>query len=286
MTNFIDHYRRRQGRERRQAEPARGGGTGQRDRGGGHDRLRERLEGKALVLTDGELELLRDLTIDGDRNNDGREVTLSGGFVSRILHVTGANTDAHIRDLTLTHGSATGGGGAIFADDGTALRLDQVAIRDNNAPPDEGGSGYFGGGVWALGNLALRHCTVTGNFASYGGGIAARNLTMNNTTISGNSAHAGGGIHSSGEVKLTDSTISGNSTFGNYGTGEAINSFGSVAIANSTISGNSTTGSFAGGGGVFVRYGRVDLTNSTVSNNSVAGDYAAAAGFTATMTPL
>ena len=167
------------------------------------------LEDRTLVLTDGELELLRDLTIDGDRNNDGREVTLSGGLVSRILHVTGVNTDAHIRDLTLTHGSATGGGGAIFADDGTALRLNQVAIRDNNAPPDEGGSGYFGGGVWALGSLALSHCTVTGNFASYGGGIAARNLTMNNTTISGNSAHVGGGIHSSGEVKLTDSTIKG-----------------------------------------------------------------------------
>jgi hypothetical protein len=37
------------------------------------------LEGKTLTLTRGELVLSRDVTIDGDWNNDGMEVTLSGG---------------------------------------------------------------------------------------------------------------------------------------------------------------------------------------------------------------
>ena len=44
------------------------------------------LEGKPLALTGGQLVLTSDVTIDGDRDNDGKEVTLSGGGVSRILH--------------------------------------------------------------------------------------------------------------------------------------------------------------------------------------------------------
>src|SRR3954447_26573464 len=62
------------------------------------------LEGKTLTLTHGELTLRHDVTIDGDQNNDGTEVTLSGGDRSRILHVTGNGTDGTIRDLTLTQG--------------------------------------------------------------------------------------------------------------------------------------------------------------------------------------
>ena len=51
------------------------------------------LEGKTLVLTQGELTVKQDVTIDGDSNNDGKEVTLSGGNASRILHITGGSTD-------------------------------------------------------------------------------------------------------------------------------------------------------------------------------------------------
>ena len=58
--------------------------------------------------------LTQDVTIDGDQNNDGKEVTLSGGDHSRILHVTGGGTDAQLRDLTLTHGRAATSGGAIL----------------------------------------------------------------------------------------------------------------------------------------------------------------------------
>src|SRR3954454_8102292 len=59
------------------------------------------LEGQTLVLTQGELTLSRDVIIDGDLNNDGREVSLSGGFGpaysgysgSRILNIAGGETD-------------------------------------------------------------------------------------------------------------------------------------------------------------------------------------------------
>ena len=46
------------------------------------------LEGKILVLTEGQLTVKEDVSIDGDRNNDGTGVTLSGGGGRRILEVT------------------------------------------------------------------------------------------------------------------------------------------------------------------------------------------------------
>ena len=48
------------------------------------------LEGTTLLLTGGELAISQDLTIDGDSNNDGSEVTLSGGNASRMLNIAGS----------------------------------------------------------------------------------------------------------------------------------------------------------------------------------------------------
>ncbi len=47
------------------------------------------LEGQTLTLTQGQLELRSDVTIDGDRDGDGRTVTLSAGGESRVLLVAG-----------------------------------------------------------------------------------------------------------------------------------------------------------------------------------------------------
>ena len=47
------------------------------------------LEGKTLVLTSGSLILSRDTVIDGDQNNDGTRITLSGNDSSRIFEITG-----------------------------------------------------------------------------------------------------------------------------------------------------------------------------------------------------
>src|SRR5215213_684765 len=69
------------------------------------------LEGGApLVLTGGQLTLSQDVTIDGDWDNNGSEVTISGNDASRILEITGAATQVALRDLTLTHGSGYSGG--------------------------------------------------------------------------------------------------------------------------------------------------------------------------------
>jgi hypothetical protein len=42
------------------------------------------IEGQMLVLWQGELVISRDATIDGDTNNDGTEVTLSGASAKSV----------------------------------------------------------------------------------------------------------------------------------------------------------------------------------------------------------
>ena len=59
------------------------------------------LEVKTLTLTGGELVLRQDVTIDGDQNNDGKEVTLSGGGESRIMRVSGSHTDVEVFETLL-----------------------------------------------------------------------------------------------------------------------------------------------------------------------------------------
>ena len=109
-----------------------------------------------------------------------------------------------------------------------------------------------------------------------GRGIFARNgdVTLTNSTVSGNSTHGdyagGGGIFArNGDVTLTESTVSGNSTYGRGAGGGGIFAYdGDVTLTESTVSGNSTYGDVAHGGGIYAHDGDVTLTNSTVSSNT------------------
>ena len=129
------------------------------------------------------------------------------------------------------------------------------------------GAAVSGGAIFNTEELIIERSTITGNSASMGGGaIYSANgslVRVSNTTISNNTAaNAGGGIagYSAG-VRVTDSTISGNSaSFGGglfgYGTNFTLDS--------STISGNRADT----GGGVYAPGGLVNVNYSTVTDNS------------------
>src|SRR5215212_10137778 len=59
------------------------------------------IEGQTLTLSQGELQITQDVSIDGDADNNGSRVTLSGGWSghildgtgSRILNIIGSTTD-------------------------------------------------------------------------------------------------------------------------------------------------------------------------------------------------
>ena len=58
------------------------------------------VESKTLMLAGGQLMLTRDVTIDGDSNDDGQAVTIDGNQNGRVLNIVGGSTDV---DLELFH---------------------------------------------------------------------------------------------------------------------------------------------------------------------------------------
>ena len=147
------------------------------------------------------------------------------------------------------------------------------------------------------GNFVIEGLTLTGGKTtadntgfpdSTNSGGAIRSLTSGNLTISGSTitdnstmgANAyGGGIFSYTDVTLMNSTVSGNSTMGNGALGGGIYAF-NINLINSTVSGNSTTGDFASGGGLYA-YNDVTLINSTISGNSTTGILSVGGGIAA-----
>lgn len=145
------------------------------------------------------------------------------------------------------------------------------------------------------GDVALNGLTITGGrttgenvdfFDSTFNGGAIRSLTtgeltITNCTVSGSSTAgyvaAGGGIYASGDVTLTNTTLSGNHTLGYSALGGGLYTYGNVTLTNSVVNGNSTAGKYASGGGISA-YGAVTLTDSTVSGNQTLGESANGGG--------
>ena len=120
--------------------------------------------------------------------------------------------------------------------------------------------------------IVIKNSTLSGNLATNRGGAihgsySTGRLMVERSTISENSAPYGGGIHFGGDVRLADSTVSGNSAANKGGGIFAFNSRGRAwQIQRSTIAEN-----FAvfDGGGVYVSSGDLTLDYSIVVGNWV-----------------
>ena len=195
-------------------------------------------------------------------------VTVSAGGLSRVFEVD-ANVTASISGMTITGGRAAGYG--------------------------------YGGGLLNYGATTLTNCSVSGNTASYGGGLATgsfanpgTSLTLINCTVSNNSnpgssfiGIGGGLVNFGGVATLTNCTIMGNS--GNIG-GGLWTAEGTNTLTGCTISGN-TSGV---GGGLFIDFeSTANLTGCTITGNysnglaffdGVTGGGGLASGGTTTLT--
>jgi hypothetical protein len=136
--------------------------------------------------------------------------------------------------------------------------------------------------------VTISGLTITGGFATFGGGIDNHGrLTVSNCTISHNLAGGdeavGGGIFNAYGATLTisNTTIAENEAIDSAGNGSGegggiANSFGAtLTVSNSTISANTANGGsdFVGAvGGIFNGYGAtLTVSNSTISGNSAPG---------------
>lgn len=242
------------------------------------------LEGGTLTLTRGQLEIASDVTIDGDGNNDGREVQVSGNNASRVIEIDGSGTDARLVDLTISGGNtygAPGGqeeGGGIRLGAGQALSLEGCTVTGNTAAAYGAGGGIFAD---EGARLNVAHSTISANAADRGGGIFLSDgctAVIETSRVTENTASdlspsgtgsGGGGIALQGtSLVLTRSTVDGN--YADYGAG-VLSSRSQLTVQTSTIAENSTLGSLFGGSGAGLSLdaGYAFLANSTVTGNRV-----------------
>jgi predicted outer membrane repeat protein len=243
------------------------------------------LEGQTLTLTQGQLTLRADVTIDGDRDDNGSAVTIDGGGNSRVLMIGSDGTEVALTDLTVTGGNERrADGGGIFLGAGNGLSLTGCTIADNSVgsfEPDDGGYYQGGGGIFADAGsrLTVADSVFFGNGAlGRGGAIAgAANVSLvvrDSEFLSNGSYFTGGAIWlSGGSLVMTDCLAQGNSSENNGG--GAILLGGSTArIERSTIA-DGTTNEGAPGAGILAIRSAVTLIGSTLAGNYALGGGAA-----------
>ncbi len=197
-------------------------------------------------------------------------LTISGGFATdNPGGGIGNRGMVTVTDCTIESNTVSGvlvGGGGIY-NSGT-LTVTDSTIEDNSSPRD--GGGVFNSSAWPA---MLSDCTINGNSAGRGGGVASYGyLTASNCTVAGNSAVVGGGVYlDGGTMILTNSTITENSASagggGAFARGSGASySATSLRVINSTVADNS-------GGGIYVAGSAVTLTidNSIVALNTSGG---------------
>src|SRR5262249_6977893 len=104
-------------------------------------------------------------------------------------------------------------------------------------------------------------------FPSEGGGIfngSETGMEITNSTITDNRAGDGGGIYNAGPMTISDSTISGNATYG-LGFGGGIANYATVTL---TVSNSTMSGTSPGYGGRI--YGNLNMRNTTLAANSAS----------------
>ncbi|MCT7982461.1 DUF4347 domain-containing protein [Laspinema sp. A4] len=257
------------------------------------------LANQTITLTSGQLELNKNLTLDG-ANAPG--ITISGNNASRVLFVK-ENTNfvpstVNLKNLVIADGKATGigelgAGGGIHTASRTTLTVENSTFR-NNVATGEGGGALFAG---FRSNNTILNSTFEGNDATQtnaergGGAIAIKsvsNTSVIGSTFTNNKGINGGAINSllSGLTVEDSVFINNDSTPGGIlnqntmGYGGAIytdgasettnaDTSGEVIIRSSRFEGNRGAGQ---GGGLFLYVydgDHVVIEDSQILNNQV-----------------
>jgi predicted outer membrane repeat protein len=257
------------------------------------------LSGQTISLSEGELQITSELTIDaGDLANrividaSGNDPTpdVDDGMGSRVLRIDDGSDNAvtvTLASLYLTGGDVDESGGAIWSSE--SLDLQDVQLVGNHALLDGGGLYLQPDGddplpFEGLVSLDVQQLEVSNNRAGRNGGgiVTDKNAFFNiatNISIVGNEAsNNGGGIYSVGSIQaIRDAQISDNRAVNGggfyYVADTQEHRFASFSFSTSTFSFNNAS---ENGGGVYVEltgdslpesYIGLSLNRSTISQN-------------------
>jgi hypothetical protein len=223
------------------------------------------LNGNTIQLTSGELDITKNLTIQGP---GAGLLTISGNY----------------NPLSLT-------GFRVFEVDGVTATIAGLTISNGYGARNGTGGGGGGGILNYGGHLTVSSCTLSNNAAAFGGAICNMHygaLTVSDCTLTGNQFTAsegqmgGGGIYNAYvcSASVTDSTLSGNHGPHNYGTSTGDGSYGDgggiynggwMTLSGSTVTNNTP---YKYGGGIYEdTYAHLSILNqSVVTNNHAVGD--------------
>ncbi|RIJ09187.1 DUF4347 domain-containing protein [Pseudomonas sp. 91RF] len=195
--------------------------------------------GMTVQLTS-ELLINKNITVDGDLNNDGvADVTLDGQYKTRVVEITSGST-VTLDGLVITRGLVSGNGG-------------------NGG---YGATGAMGGGIFNAGILTLNNVSVTGNAAAGGGGgggVTGANYGGGGGGGGGLGGQGGGHGGTAGPGTGTLGGQAGSGGVGGYGGGYDATHMGGR--------GGSTIG---GAGGVGVSYYSNGGNGGTANNGTIS----------------
>ncbi|WFE27958.1 choice-of-anchor Q domain-containing protein [Solwaraspora sp. WMMD791] len=166
---------------------------------------------------------------------------LDGRAAGRVIEHPGLGGQLSLSDLAVTNGLATSdrysdpSGGGIRSDG--VLSLTRVWVAFNAAT-------HRGGGIDSTGEITLVDSVVTVNSArTGGGGISTHKASIRRSAITenrqlGTGGFGGGGILAwPGQLTIDDSTVSGNTAEGSYGSA-ILATGGPVLLTHATVAGN------------------------------------------------
>ena len=221
--------------------------------------------GYLLSISAGKEATLRNITINGGGENDGktRESLIK---VSGNLNI---EEDAILENnfVTVTEG-IDANGGAIYAISDTkkvVINMTGGIIRNNSA--------FFGGGVFLLDNTTF----------NMSGGEIRENKAISPNTFNGNPFVSGGGIcaYRSSTINLSGDALIADNYCHEYGGGIALGSIIDVTEGNTlNMTGGTISGNKAGasGGGIFIQCGLstgnsvANISEGKIINNAMTGE--------------
>ena len=225
------------------------------------------LAGGVINLTEGEIFLCRSIRIDASSIGG---ITINAGGNSRIFNVTG---NAALTGLTFTGGGGTTKGGAIY--NAGSLIINDSFLTGNIAEAKDqyivgGGAFYNGLGASAI----LSRCTFTENVGNVGGSVFnAGTLAITETAISGSSTWfcCGGAVYNKGTLTIEDSLFVQNSAAEKAGVlvggGAVYNAKESLLFVTASQFRENT----ASIGGAILNLGICLLTGAEMAGNSALG---------------
>jgi CSLREA domain-containing protein len=209
-------------------------------------------------------------THSGIRVIGGGILVISSGSTSITDCAIVGNTGTFFRGW---QGAADGGGIYLFEIGTASASIARCTISGNTIVGDNGTFDGVGGGIAVfaraatIGPTLITNCLIYDNSSGKGGGIyvSGGDVTVSGSSICRNYATSDGGSvyeakTASGKLQLGNSTISGNTAYGQGG-GLYIN--GAVEIGNTTLAQNYAQT----GGGAFIATGGLAAKNTLLTGN-------------------